>query len=204
MKKIAIVIADLELGGGQRIAITLANELAKKNKLKIIVFQDKKIHFQAPQSMLISLNCPSKNSIPGKIYNIFKRAYKLRKVIKKERFNEVYAFMETANFPTAIAFPDAALSVHCNPMVWNIFETILAKITYPRAKNIVAVSDDVANILRSEYDLKNVSHIYNPINPKDILAQVDKPYQHSKPYIVALGRYNEMKRYDLLIEKNVI
>ena len=44
MKKIAIIIADLDLGGGQRVAINLANALAKDNDVSIVIFQDKDIH----------------------------------------------------------------------------------------------------------------------------------------------------------------
>lgn len=198
MKKIAIVIADLDLGGGQRVAINLANALAKNNNVSIIIFQDDEIHYQAPKG-LIHLNCPQKSSIPGKIFNVFKRAYKLRKLFKKEKFDHVYSFMETANFPTAIAFPNAAISVHCNPMVFTFYERLLVKLSYPRAKNIIAVSDDVVDILRADYGLKNVSRIYNPINIEEIQTQASPAHQHAKPYIVALGRFHEVKRYDLLI-----
>lgn len=199
MKKIALVIADLDLGGGQRVTINLANALSKEYQVSIIIFQDDDIHYEAPGA-LINLDCPSQNSILKKVLNVFKRAYKLRKFLKKEKFDYVYSFMETANFPTAMAYPNAALSVHCNPKTWNSFESLLARLTYGRAKNVIAVSDDVSAILRSDYGLKNVSRIYNPVDSKEILGQVDKPYQHSKPYIVALGRYHEMKRYDLLID----
>ena len=198
MKKIAIVIADLDLGGGQRVAINLANALAKNNDVSIIIFQDDEIHYQAPNK-LIHLNCPQKANIAGKVFNVFKRAYKLRKLIQKEKFDYVYGFMETANFPTAMVFKNAALSVHCNPRELSFFESALVKLTYHRVKNIIAVSEDVASILRSDYGLKNVSRIYNPVDVEDIIAQVKQPYQHPKPYIVALGRFHEVKRYDLLI-----
>jgi len=199
MKKIAIVIADLDLGGGQRVAINLANALAKDNDVSIIIFQDDDIHYQAPNK-LIHLDCPQKHNLVGKVFNVFKRAYKLRKLIKQEQFDTVYGFMETANFPTAMVFPQAALSVHCNPRELSFFETSLLKLTYPRVKHVIAVSEDVADILRTDFGLKNVSRIYNPVDAEDIIAQVDQPFQHTRPYIVALGRFHEVKRYDLLID----
>ena len=199
MKKIAIVIADLDLGGGQRVAINLANALAKKNDVSIVIFQDDEIHYDAP-GKLIHLDCPQASSIFGKVLNVFKRAKKLKKLIEKEKFDHVYGFMETANFPTAMVFKDAALSVHCNPRELSFFESFLLKRTYPKVKNVIAVSEDVASILRSDYGLNNVSRIYNPVDVEDVTSQVDEPYQHPKPYIVALGRFHEVKRYDLLID----
>ena len=199
MKKIAIVIADLALGGGQRVAINLANALAKNNQVSIVIFQDDEIHFQAPGDV-INLDCPQASSILGKVGNVFKRAKKLKKLIELEKYDHVYGFMETANFPTAMVFKDAALAVHCNPRELSFFESTLLRLTYSRVKNVIAVSEDVASILRSDYGLKNVSRIYNPVDVEDVTAQVDKPYEHPKPYIVALGRFHEVKRYDLLID----
>ena len=199
MKKIAIVIADLDLGGGQRVAINLANALAKNNQVTIVIFQDGEIHYQTPGD-LINLDCPQATNLIGKMRNVFKRAKKLKALIEKEKYDHVYGFMETANFPTAMVFKDAALSVHCNPRELSFFESFLVRLTYSRVKNVIAVSEDVASILKSDFGLKNVSRIYNPVDVEDVTAQVDKPYDHPKPYIIALGRFHEVKRYDLLID----
>lgn len=199
MKKIAIVIADLDLGGGQRVAINLADALAKQNQVSIIIFQDDEIHYQTPGDV-VNLDCPQAKSIFGKVVNVFKRAKRLKAHIEEAQYDHVYGFMETANFPTAMVFKDAALSVHCNPRELSFFESFLLKRTYHRVKNVIAVSEDVASILRSDYGLENVSRIYNPVDADAVKAQVDEPYQHPKPYIVALGRFHEVKRYDLLID----
>lgn len=198
MKKIAIIIADLDLGGGQRVAINLANALAKRHQVSIVIFQDDDIHYEVPGN-IVNLNCPQVSSVFGKVINVFKRAKKLKALIEKEEYDYVYSFMETANFPTAMVFKQAALSVHCNPRELSFFEATLLRLTYSRVKNVIAVSEDVASILRSDFGLKNVSRIYNPIDIDSVKAQVDKPYEHDKPYIVALGRFHEVKRYDLLI-----
>ena len=198
MKKIAIVIADLDLGGGQRVAINLADALAKENEVSIIIFQDDEIHYQTPGD-LVHLDCPQSSNLFGKALNVFKRAKKLKAHIEEAQYDHVYGFMETANFPTAMVFKDAALSVHCNPRELSFFESFLLKMTYHRVKNVIAVSEDVASILRSDYGLKNVSRIYNPVDAESVKAQVEQPFQHPKPYIVALGRFHEVKRYDLLI-----
>ncbi|MCK5901752.1 MAG: glycosyltransferase [Cocleimonas sp.] len=199
MKKIALVIADLELGGGQRVAINLAQALAKQHDVSLIVFKQEAIHYQ-PSGKLIYLDCPEKNSLIGKVYNVFKRAFKLRQLFKKERYDAIYSFMETANFPVAMASREAVVSVHCNPLkLLSFFEKILVKLTYHRAKGVIAVSHQVAQILKEDFALKKVSCIYNPVDLNEIKQQSQPLYQHTKPYIVALGRFNEVKRFDLLI-----
>ena len=200
MKKIALVIADLDLGGGQRVAINLAEALAKEHQVNIIIFRDDDIHYQ-PSAHLVHLHCPEKQSIPAKIYNVFKRAAKLRQHFKQQQYDHIFSFMETANFPTAMASREAVLSVHCNPRkLLSFFEKQLVRLTYHRAKKVIAVSDDVADILREDYGLKRVARIYNPVDLHAIAKQAETPFQHPRPYIVALGRLNEVKRFDLLIE----
>lgn len=200
MKKIALVIADLDLGGGQRVAINLADALAKEHDVRILIFQDKNIHYQ-PSGKVVHLQCPEKKSVAGKIANVFKRAHTLRQHFKQEQYDHIFSFMETANFPTAMASRESVLSVHCNPRkLLSFFEKALLRLTYHRAKQIIAVSDDVADILKEDFALKRASRIYNPVDLNAIAKQSAIPYQHNKPYIVALGRLNEVKRFDLLIE----
>lgn len=200
MKKIALVIADLDLGGGQRVAINLAEALAKQHQVNIIIFRDDEIHYQ-PSVNLVHLNCPEKQGIPAKVYNVFKRAAKLHKHFKQQQYDHIFSFMETANFPVAMASREAVLSVHCNPRkLLSFFEKLLMRLTYHRAKKVIAVSDDVADILREDYGLKHVVRIYNPVDLQAIAKQAETPYQHPRAYIVALGRLNEVKRFDLLIE----
>ncbi len=200
MKKIALVIADLDLGGGQRVAINLADALAKKHDVRILIFQDKNIHYQ-PTGNIVNLQCPEKQSILAKVVNVFKRAHTLHQHFRQAQYDHIFSFMETANFPTAMASSKSVLSVHCNPRkLLSFFEKALLRLTYHRAKQIIAVSDDVADILKEDFALKHVSRIYNPVDLEAIAKQSTSPYQHNKPYIVALGRLNEVKRFDLLIE----
>jgi glycosyltransferase involved in cell wall biosynthesis len=109
--------------------------------------------------------------------------------------------METANFPVAIANREAVFSVHCNPRKLLSFpEKLLMHLTYHRAKQVIAVSDDIADILHEDYALKQVRRVYNPVDLQKIALQTKTTYQHTKPYIVALRCLNEVKRFDLLIE----
>lgn len=203
MKKIALVIADLDLGGGQRVVINLAEAFSKQYQVTIVIFRDDNIHYQ-PSTHLVHLQCPEKRSILGKVYNVFKRAIKLSRHFKQQQYDYIFSFMETANFPVAMASRDAVLSVHCNPRkLLSLFEKGLMHLTYHRAKRVIAVSDDVADILRKDYHLKRVSRIYNPVDLETIRQQASPSFQHKKPYIVALGRLNEVKRFDLLIDSYV-
>jgi len=202
MKKIAIVIADLVLGGGQRSALNLASALSKDHDVTVIVFQDKFRQYKVP-CKLVDLDCPDQRSVFFKACNVIKRTWRLRKDFKANNYDYIFGFMESANFPTALAAPKALLSVHCNPHELNKYESLLLRLTYPRASYIIAVSEDVATILRNDFGMKKVRRIYNLVSFEDIKRQaVEESYTNSRnrPYIVALGRLTEVKRLDLLID----
>ncbi|MGB1310740.1 MAG: glycosyltransferase [Leucothrix sp.] len=199
MKKIAIVIADLVLGGGQRSALNLASALSKHYEVTVLVFQDEFRQYQVP-CKLVNLNCPDQHSVLLKAYNVLRRTWRLRQNFNANNYDYIFGFMESANFPTALAAPQALLSVHCNPHELNGYESILLRLTYPRASHIIAVSEDVATILRSDFALKKVKRIYNLVSFEDIKQQAsEESYTHRRPYLVALGRLTEVKRLDLLI-----
>ena len=199
MKKVAIVIADLELGGGQRSALNLANALSRDHDVTVLVFQDEFRQYDVP-CKLVNLNCPDQTSVPIKAYNVLKRTWRLWRNFKENNYDHIFGFMESANFPTALAAPKALLSVHCNPHELNRYETILLRLTYPRASHIIAVSEDVATILRNDFGMSNVERIYNLVSFDEIQEQAADSYHHHKPFIVALGRLTEVKRLDLLID----
>lgn len=199
MKKIAIVIADLVLGGGQRSALNLASALSKDHDVTVLVFQDSYRQYKVP-CKLVNLNCPDQGSTLLKACNVIKRTWRLRRNFKENEYDHVFGFMESANFPTALAAPKALLSVHCNPHELNKYEAFLLRLTYPRANGIIAVSEDVATILRDDFGMKKVTRIYNLVSFSDIQQQALESYTHERPYIVALGRLTEVKRLDLLID----
>ncbi|PWQ99943.1 glycosyltransferase [Leucothrix pacifica] len=199
MKKIAIVIADLVLGGGQRSALNLAAALSVNHDVTVLVFQDSYRQYKVP-CKLINLDCPDKKSTIAKAYNVFKRAFRLKRHFDAEKYDYIFGFMESANFPVAMASPDSILSVHCNPHEIGTYETWLMKLTYPLAKHIIAVSEDVATILRDDYNMKKVSRIYNLVSFDEIKQQGSDEYHHGRPYIVALGRLADVKRLDLLVD----
>ena len=121
MKKAAIVIADIQLGGGQRAALNFASALSKEHEVTLIVFHTVDQQYEVPYR-LVNIECPGKHSVVGKAYNVLKRALMLRRHFAKEQYDYIYGFMETANFPTVIASPKAILSVHCNPHEYNRYE----------------------------------------------------------------------------------
>lgn len=81
---------------------------------------------------------------------------------------------------------------------------LLVRVTYPRARKIIAVSQGVANDLRRSFGVsgERLAVIANPVDVDEIRAQAQSgdPIPLDAPYAVTMGRLVPNKNFDMLIE----
>ena len=196
--KIAFVIYDLDKGGAERVVSLLSLELAKEHDVKIIIFGHQ-IKYQYG-GKIIFLNTPSNKNSFLKGLNIFKRVYKLKKVFKEEKFDEIFSFMESANFVTSLSGYNAFLSIRTNPHRFSSLTIYLMKKLYTRSNinKVICVSNEIARSL-NEYEICHTKVIYNPLD-FELIQKLKKEKLHNfKNYIISVGRLHEVKNFDLLI-----
>ncbi len=199
MEKIALVISSLSSGGGERVVATLSQEFAKKYDVTIILFDSSNIDYEYGGTIL-DINCPEKPSIISKTYNLLKRAYKLKKIFRKQKFDHIFGFMESANYPSILASRDTIASLHIDFHFLNPIERQLVSYIYPLAKAVAPVSDDIATTLNKKLALGNVTRIYNPVPFEELEALSVQPLQHPKKFLIAVGRLTYQKHFDLMID----
>jgi len=192
--KLAFVIYDLNRGGAERVVSILSQELSKKHDISLIIFNNRiKYDFGGK---IIDLDCGSVSSIKGKIINIFKRAYRLREVFKRESFDKIYAFMETAYMPSILTGYSVIASVRNNPTAYTTFVT---KYILNRAGKVVAVSKEIEEILNHKFNINQTITIKNPID-FDFINKMKNHKIDEKNFIMAMGRLHPQKGFDILIE----
>lgn len=199
MEKIALVISSLSSGGGERVVATLSQGFAKKYDVTIILFDCADIDYEYG-GKIIDLNCPEKPSFVGKTYNLLKRAYKLKKAFSQHKFDHIFGFMESANYPSILASRNTIVSLHIDFHFLNRTERLLVSFLYPLAKAVAPVSDDIATTLRQRLSLDNVTRIYNPVPFKELEELSAEPLQHPQKFLVAVGRLTYQKHFDLMID----
>lgn len=199
MKKIALVISGLQAGGGERVVATLSQEFAKEYDVTVIIFDGRKIDYEYG-GKLICINCPDKQGVVGKAINILIRTYKLRQLYRQESYDYIFGFMESANFSSLLASRKTIASTHIDPAFLSRPERLLVRLLYPLAHRVAPVSNDMANTLKAQYKLKNVTTIYNPVPVEALQQSADRPRPHQRKYILAVGRLTYQKHFDLLIE----
>jgi GalNAc-alpha-(1->4)-GalNAc-alpha-(1->3)-diNAcBac-PP-undecaprenol alpha-1,4-N-acetyl-D-galactosaminyltransferase len=191
--KIAFVINSLNKGGAERVVSLLSTELSKKHDVFILLF-DNSISYEYGGTIIDLKSASIPNKI-GKIYNVVKRSYKLKKIFKKEKFDKIFAFMESSYLPSILTGFSIIASVRNNP---NVYSRFITKNILSKAEKIVAVSSQIQMMLNNEFNILNTTTILNPIiidNDYNIVEDLSK-YQ---PYILSVGRFSKQKNFEMLI-----
>lgn len=201
MKKIAILVPDLSLGGGQRVAVNTAQLLAYKYKVTLVIFTDEKQLFDA-HTQLINLNCSTKNNIFGKIYTVYKRVKQYKKLLKKEKFDLTISFLESANLCAFLSDrKKSILTIHTKPELLTPFDQFILQYIFYFSHTLIAVSKGLKDTLESTLKLNNISVINNYIDIPQIQSLASrKSFKHPRKFMVSVGRLVEVKRYDIMID----
>lgn len=198
MEKIALIINSLSSGGGERVVATLSQGFAKHYDVTVIIFNSKSVDYEFG-GKLVDIDCIEKKSLIGKCYNLLKRSYKLKKLFNKEKFDHVFGFMESANYPAILASKKTIASLHIDVNFLGKTDQLLIRSFYPMAKCVAPVSDDIATALKKQVKLNNVTRIYNPVPFQELDELSSAPFKHTRKFIIAVGRLTYQKHFDLMI-----
>lgn len=216
--KIAFITTNLRGGGAEKAVVKLASLLAQRShEVHVILLENIVEHELDPAFALHALSPPGRARSKG-ILGKYLAALKLRRLFGR--------LQKSAPFDLVVStlpYADEVVSLARLPRVWyRIANTLSAEIEALRksspakaerrlrryrslysGQNLIAVSEGVADDLRSNLGLKaNIVQIYNPFEIENIrrLADEAEPDLPAVPYIVHVGRFVPQKRHDLLFE----
>jgi glycosyltransferase involved in cell wall biosynthesis len=178
MKTIMLIVPSLIKGGVERVVSILSKELSKYYEVYVVIYHNP-VEYEIG-GKLINLETPT-GSFLRKIKNTFYRVVKLQPIL---------------------TFEPVIVSIRNNPDFFPLYRKFLLKTIYklPNVKKIVTCSSEIENKLNNNYSLKNTKTIYNPID----LHLIDQKLLALKPfefdYILAVGRLNRQKGFDILIK----
>lgn len=203
MKKIAIVIGDLGMpGGAEKVAADLATELHQRGyDVTVITFEEKKKsgYLQTPAKHL-HISMPSREGgLFSQLKLLARRVWIFRQIFQREQFTHIFSFLESANVPCALASPLTLVSVHIDPDEWTERQQKIIKFAFKRARAVVALTNSMQAKLEIGLQLGNVVRIYNPVMTDLVHQRAKENTIINKPFILAVGRLNALKRFDRLI-----
>ncbi|WP_457608479.1 glycosyltransferase [Nitratifractor sp.] len=191
--KLAFVIYNLARGGAERVVATLSRELSREHEVHIITFDHETAYEYGGKH--INLNIPASRGNLKKAFNVLRRAQKLRRLFAQEGYDRIYALMESAYTPAILTGVPVIASVR------NKVDRSTEMITrhlLPKAKMVIAVSEEMARMMKRDYGLNNVVSIPNPLDFSSI-DDADAPCVISSGFVMAMGRLHDQKGFDILI-----
>ncbi len=203
---IGIVISSLGPGGAERVCCKLAGQwVARGQSVTIYSFEDESarpFYELEPGVALKSLGLlRDSTTIVSAVRRNLHRIAKLRKVLRNDLPDYVLAIGPEISVLTILAsrglparvyalervYPD----LHQTKLLWRV----LRRAVYPGADTLVVQTKRIAD--RFGY-LRRVTVIPNPVIPFDAAARTE--IRLRDPAIIAVGRLDRQKRYDLLID----
>lgn len=205
--KIALLLQTLGKGGAERVASLLSQQFEQDGHEVHVLLWEAVQHYPHGGTLTV-LNTPATPSLVGKLLNLFKRAWLLRRWYKQQHPDLIISLMETANIPAVLSGVPVVISVHLDPRFeLASYQRLLMKWLYPlpNVKARVAVSHGIAKVLETDFGIKHWQVIANPVDLVDIAQQKALPRLPEIPvlqgdYILGIGRLHPQKGFDLLID----
>ena len=205
---IIIVIPTLQMGGAERVALVLASEWLKNNKVKVLIFDNSDMAFRT-EAEIIDINLPSLNGFLWKVIQFFRRSISLSKFFKKENPDRIISFMESANFPSILAafFSNklAKIWITCHSHISDLtkIQILLIPYIYKHAKRVITVSRGLRDeLVEMRISKEKLRVIYNPLSASAPINHkfLPRPIQAPQKYILGVGRLGHQKNFDTLID----
>ena len=223
--KLFILIPSLEKGGIERSMSRLSKGLLDRGwDVSVISEKPSKesISYFDERVKLLSLGSSFINQNSNIIFSIFKNIlyyFKVKKYIKKYSPDVLLA---VKNIPVSIflkivlknkfkliireAVNPKYSSITQRTLLSRIFVNNLKKLLYPKADNIIAISEGVKQSLVKNFNLDSskIQTIYNPSADEKILSlakeDIDRDLISNRPLIVSIGRLTKQKDHITLLK----
>ncbi len=206
--KILVSIYSLHRGGAERVVSRLSQEWAKDHEV-VIALSDPDIVYPYG-GRIVDMKCKAQHSLIKKGVMVLKRIFTLVSVIRKEKPDAIFTFMEGANIPAIVASRILGVSDRLIISVRNNLDALhplygpYMRRLYNIPRYVVAVSEGVrTNLIQVlNLDSERVIVIPNPLPMQEIVEKKKDMCvlaEVSRHTIVATGRLVPQKGFDTLI-----
>ncbi|MCX7924414.1 MAG: glycosyltransferase, partial [Fimbriimonadales bacterium] len=212
--RIALFTVSLEVGGAERVLVTLANGFAKRGHAVQVVLMK-------PEGELRKELSPNVQIVDLRTYRIWRTVLPLARYLRRERPDALLSTLSQPNLiailakrfaraPTRVVVREANTPTRefsgAMKLKDRIVPTLIARV-YRLADAIVAVSRGVqADLLRlTRLPETRIPCIYNPVITPQLLQQRDAPVEHewfqkgAPPVVLAVGRLTPQKDFSTLL-----
>ncbi|MGJ0366249.1 glycosyltransferase [Aliarcobacter cryaerophilus] len=202
----------METGGAERVVSNLLNEWAKEYDCYLILIHNYKFYNIDSKIKIISLDESKEISGFLKFLRLPILAYKLGKIIRKNKFDKIVSFLTRANYINVLsnifikhqtiinerAMPSLQYQHGLNGKI-NRF---LIKVLYSRADFCLSNSYGNMMDLKNNFEVTNLDYIYNPFNLEiiEIMSKHKIEIEKKRFTFITVGRLDHGKNHRLIID----
>ena len=204
--KICLIGNSFSNGGANKIHAVLSNYFFRQNfEVHNVIFINNITYEFSGE--LLNLSKSETNS--NKYINLFKRFCTLKRFLKDNNFDFIIDFRNRNHdfqeyiFTKLLYKTPFIITVHSYNLDWYFPKNrFLAKSIFSKAFGIVAVSNEIEQKIKKDYDYKNVSTIYNPLELEKIERLANETIDLDFEFVLGVGRmvFDNNKQFDLMIE----
>jgi glycosyltransferase involved in cell wall biosynthesis len=209
--KVFFIIPYLIKGGAQRVVCNLSNYLSKNNySITIVVLNDCEVgyHLEKEINVIHLFKERRNNSLFARIFHTVVTFYKILRLCIRESPNYLIGFTTTANMwagimGTILRIPFIVSERNVPSRTIGQFNPIVKRFVqylYKNASAVVSPSEGIQKQLQAFPNLKDLDNYHVIKNPVTEFNSTTNSKVHHKPFILAVGRLQDVKGFDLLIE----
>jgi GalNAc-alpha-(1->4)-GalNAc-alpha-(1->3)-diNAcBac-PP-undecaprenol alpha-1,4-N-acetyl-D-galactosaminyltransferase len=207
--KVCCVISDLGTGGAQRVLTTICNHLVMcGHQVSLISFGAGEASFYPLAASIHRIELAATASSPtlwSAVRNNLSRLRGLRRALGLESPDVVLSFMSETNVATLLASAGLSIPVVVSERTYppkfpiGRVRDALRRLTYPRAQTVVVQTEKGRAWAVSTLATTRIEVIPNPLSPAFAEVSEDSGVSSREQVVVALGRLDRDKCFDLLI-----
>lgn len=205
-KRLLLITPMLHQGGFERICVLTARLLQDQYEVYLAVFSMQDLFYDVSGLRVIDLQVGSVKGGIGKIWNIYRRIKRLRKLKKELHIDVSYSFGTTANIANVLSkYQDTTWA---GIRGYSALSDRGATLIFRRADCVISCTKTMESDINRMFGTKKSATLYNPCDLSQIrllseqkIEKEFEPFLNSKgPLIASMGREDDLKGFWHLIK----
>ncbi len=173
-KNLMLMVPMLHQGGFERVCIKTARLMQEYYNVCILIFSSKDINFDVTGLEVIDIDVPAQKGIINKIFNVFKRVQKVRRIKRERDIDIAYSFGSSANYVNVLSKGKEGVltGLRCQTDMDNRKEV---RLFCQRSTQVLSCSKEIVRQLRRDYNYDRSTFIYNPLDVEDVTNKGMEP-----------------------------
>lgn len=173
-KNLMLMVPMLHQGGFERVCIKTARLMQEYYNVCILIFSSKDINFDVTGLEVVDIDVPARKGIVNKVFNVFRRVQKVRRIKKERDIDIAYSFGSSANYVNVLSKGKESVltGLRCQTDMDNKSEV---KLFCQRSTQVLSCSKEIVRQLRRDYNYDRSTFIYNPLDVEDVTNKGREP-----------------------------